>query len=101
MITIQFTDTSLHISGHAGCGPAGQDIVCAGVSTLYNTVVLNLLALSEEGVCAVAYDPAPGKAWVAATPVRWQEATVKNVFHVIGIGLRAMAEQYSQYLTIS
>lgn len=100
MITIQFTDTSLHISGHAGCGPAGQDIVCAGVSTLYNTVVLNLLALSDEGACAVAYDPAPGKAWVAATPVRWREDEVRRVFRFAEIGLRKMAEQYGEYTKI-
>lgn len=98
MITVRITDTSLHVSGHAGCGPAGQDIVCAAVSALYNTATLNLLALSDEGVCAVAYDPAPGKAWVAATPVRGREADVKQVLDIIGRGLRTMAEQYSDFV---
>lgn len=101
MITIRITDTSLHVSGHAGCGPAGQDIVCAAVSALYNTAVLNLLALSDAGICAVAYDPAPGKAWVAATPVMRHEADVKQVMDIIGRGLRSMAEQYSDFVQMT
>ena len=36
-----------HIQGHAGCGEAGFDIVCAAVSTLVQTAYL---ALKDIGV---------------------------------------------------
>ena len=34
MIKAAFGDNSLWICGHSGCGPKGQDIVCAAVSIL-------------------------------------------------------------------
>lgn len=34
MIVIKYTNTSISISGHAGYGKKGKDIVCAGVSAI-------------------------------------------------------------------
>ena len=98
MITIHFSEYSLHVSGHAGCGPYGQDIVCAGVSAIYNGVVLNLLALADD--CTVTYDASPGNAWVSAEPVCGKANEVRAVFRFAAIALRKMAEQYSTYIQI-
>lgn len=42
--------TGFTVSGHAGCGPRGSDIVCAAVSALTDTTVLSLERLA--GVAA-------------------------------------------------
>lgn len=46
MIQAKITPTGVELSGHAGYAPAGQDIVCAGVSTLVHTLAL---ALDDHG----------------------------------------------------
>lgn len=33
---------SMQANGHAGYAPAGQDIVCAAASTLFNTLLIAL-----------------------------------------------------------
>ncbi|MGE5554466.1 MAG: ribosomal-processing cysteine protease Prp [Betaproteobacteria bacterium] len=38
--------TGFLVSGHAGCGPRGEDIVCAAVSALTDTTVLALTRLA-------------------------------------------------------
>lgn len=48
MITARLAGNDLTVRGHAGCAPAGQDIVCAAVSTV---VVLCEAALDAFG-CA-------------------------------------------------
>ncbi len=34
MITATFHEHAITVSGHSGCAPAGQDIICAAVSIL-------------------------------------------------------------------
>ena len=46
------------ISGHAGYAPHGQDIVCAGVSSLTQTALLGLMEYLHR---EVVYDVASGK----------------------------------------
>ena len=38
MIIVKVKDSSVEVSGHAGHSPIGTDIVCAGVSALYQTL---------------------------------------------------------------
>ena len=49
----------LEAAGHAGYAPAGQDIVCAGASTLMQTLVY--LLAGEESAKSDAGGPAPGR----------------------------------------
>ena len=50
MIDIQANDETYAVKaeGHAGYGPKGQDIVCAGVSTLIYAYALELMKLGAE-----------------------------------------------------
>ena len=51
----------LEAAGHAGYAPAGQDIVCAGASTVMQGLVC--LLAGEESARSDAFDePAPGGA---------------------------------------
>ena len=103
MIKVNYTELDgpagptcrLEASGHAGYAPAGQDIVCAGASTLMQT--LCALLAGEEGTKSGVWDEpngprlavtaaAPQKPWVEglsnlqrrALPC-WQNATRDNV----------------------
>ena len=71
MIKVNYTELDgpygpamrLEAAGHAGYAPAGQDIVCAGVSTLMQALV-SLLA-GEENAHSDAFDePEIGRAHV-------------------------------------
>lgn len=64
MITVK-TDLRSYISieGHAGYAPAGQDIVCAAVSTLYETLKIMLqqsangTVTEEDGYAGIEISP--------------------------------------------
>ena len=95
MIKVNYTELDgpagptcrLEASGHAGYAPAGQDIVCAGASTLMQT--LCALLAGEEGTRSGVWDEPDGPrlAVTAAAPQRgrsnlqrralpcWQNAT--------------------------
>ena len=59
MIEISRFEGGITIKGHAGYAPLGQDIVCAGVSTLAQTLIASIEALTED---AIQYDIQSG--WV-------------------------------------
>ena len=42
MIEITVDETEIGVDGHAGFGPPGRDIVCAGVSALFQTLVWSI-----------------------------------------------------------
>ena len=50
MIKIYRTDTAITIKGHAGYGPYGQDIVCAGVSALTYTLISSIEVLTKDRI---------------------------------------------------
>ena len=66
MIKVNYTELDgpagptcrLEASGHAGYAPAGQDIVCAGASTLMQT--LCALLAGEEGTRSGVWDEPGG-----------------------------------------
>ena len=76
MIKVNYTELDgpagptcrLEASGHAGYAPAGQDIVCAGASTLMQT--LCALLAGEEGTRSGVWDEPDGPrlAVTAAAP---------------------------------
>jgi uncharacterized protein YsxB (DUF464 family) len=50
MIVITQDKNSITIEGHAGFAPIGQDIVCAGISALLNTLLLSLDKLVDDDI---------------------------------------------------
>ena len=72
----------LSIEGHAGAGPRGQDIICAGVSAL-------VIAL-QRAVPGIVGD---GLAFFAGGE--------KAAYRVVAGGLGALAERYPEYITMT
>lgn len=85
----------LEASGHAGYAPAGQDIVCAGASTLMQALV-SLLA-GEENTGSDAWDEPEGPR-LAVTAAPPQEAWVEGAFELAKAGFALLAERYPDYL---
>lgn len=85
----------LEASGHAGYAPAGQDIVCAGASTLMQALV-SLLA-GEESTHSDAWDEPDGPrlAVVADAP---QKPWVEGAFELAKTGFALLAERYPDNL---
>ena len=85
----------LEAAGHAGYAPAGQDIVCAGASTLMQALV-SLLA-GEESTHSDAWDEPDGPrlAVVAEAP---QKPWVEGAFELAKTGFALLAERYPDNL---
>lgn len=85
----------LEASGHAGYAPAGQDIVCAGASTLMQALVY--LLAGEPNTKTDAWDEPDGPrlAVQADAPC---EAWVQGAFELAKAGFTLLAERYPDNL---
>lgn len=103
MIKVNYTELDgpagptcrLEASGHAGYAPAGQDIVCAGASTLMQT--LCALLASEEGAKSGAWDEPDGPR-LAVTAAAPQKPWVEGAFEFAKAGFALLAERYPDHV---
>ena len=85
----------LEAAGHAGYAPAGQDIVCAGASTLMQALV-SLLAGEENARCEAREEPeGPHLTVYVNAPV---EPGVQGAFALAKEGFALLAERYPDCL---
>ena len=99
MIKVNYTELDgpagptcrLEASGHAGYAPAGQDIVCAGASTLMQT--LCALLAGEEGTRSGVWDEPDGLR-LAVTAAAPQKPWVEGAFEFAKAGYSLLAERY-------
>lgn len=107
MIRVAFSSPAdgsfrLRLRGHAGAGAPGQDLVCAGASTLAHTLtgVVELLneagMLEEKPVCTLQ----PGFAHIIARPREeyWQIAAI--AFWAAQVGFATLAQSYPENVTV-
>lgn len=59
MTAVSVREDGITLSGHAGYAEAGKDIVCAGVTTLVQTLIKSISDLTED---KIEYDISPGRA---------------------------------------
>ena len=103
MIKVNYTELDgpagptcrLVASGHAGYAPAGQDIVCAGASTLMQT--LCALLAGEEGTKSGAWDEPDGPR-LAVTAAAPQKPWVEGAFEFAKAGFALLAERYPDHV---
>jgi uncharacterized protein YsxB (DUF464 family) len=99
MIKVEMMDTdkgySLAASGHAGYAPAGQDIVCAAVSVLAQTLANKVEAAARSGRLLTSCVQHGETFVVQALPKPGPNALmVASWFDFVEEGLRALAEAY-------
>ncbi|MGN0661901.1 MAG: ribosomal-processing cysteine protease Prp [Faecalibacterium sp.] len=84
----------MECSGHAGYAPVGQDIVCAGASTLMQALVY--LMAGEEDARVEARDTAGGPYLSVAAGV--DDPWTEGAFEMVKAGFLLLAERYPDNL---
>lgn len=88
-------DGSLHMKavGHAGAGPKGQDLVCAGVSTLAETLGRAVERLYHQGMLrrCPRVELYEGNAEIIAVPKECYRREVALVFWTVQNGMAELA----------
>lgn len=85
----------LEACGHAGYAPAGQDIVCAGASTLMQALVY--LLAGEPGTQADAWEEPEGPR-LAVTAQAPCQPWVQGAFELAKAGFCLLAERYPEHV---
>ena len=91
MIVVSHNDGKIKIEGHAGYAPEGQDIVCAGVSALTQSLMLSLEKLTDD---KIKYDVSPGKVDVHYGNLSEKAKTLLDSFF---IGIDAIIDEFPDY----
>lgn len=100
-ITYSIDDMYLHCKGHAGGGPAGQDIICAGISALTMALLNQLNEEEEKGTIRSRWTMEPGEMILKAEAKEPRhKKTIRDYYRVVIMGLRAMAENYPEHIDI-
>ncbi len=50
MINVSVRQDGIEVTGHAGYAPPGEDIVCAAVSALWQTLIESIEALTDDHI---------------------------------------------------
>ena len=91
-------------AGHAGCGVAGEDIVCSAISALTQTCYLGLVqvvGLKEGAQVAVSIDETKGMTCVLADDTSGEQLEkAELLFLTMEAGLASIAEEYRKALKI-
>lgn len=99
MIKIKIEETSEHIhievKGHANYNVIGQDIVCAAVSALLQTLCYSLEELTND---KVNISLESGNSFVSIYKPHCKSQTLIDSFF---IGCREIADSYDEYVIVS
>lgn len=96
MIKVLIKPREVIISGHAESAPKGQDLVCCAVSTLYSSLVANLLD-SAKNKDNVEYDGIEGNARVK---VKKFETSSYYAFKFFRVAIKALSKEYDKYIEV-
>jgi uncharacterized protein YsxB (DUF464 family) len=89
---------ALAVTGHAGAGPRGHDIVCAAVSVLVRTAAAVLS--DREYVTADVVAPARGEVYLTIAYKREGEPYLGAVQDFLLTGLESLRDEYPACLTL-
>lgn len=79
MIEVRVRKNHIHVSGHAGHAPPGQDIVCAGVTALVQTLAESIQALTED---KIEYEVSSGRADIYYGNLSEKSCTLVDSFFI-------------------
>lgn len=89
------------VKGHAGYRPPGEDIVCAAVSMLTQTILLGLHRFVGEGLCYNIVDnPSLLECSIPDNLTETQEAQCQAILETMVIGLKNLQKNYSGYVKV-
>ncbi len=91
----------IELEGHAGYAEEGRDIVCAGISTLYYTLLNRMIDVQEQTLSAnVSYNGVPEmeKSYIEIEYEDYIKPEIRIIWDTMMLGFRMMAEQYSRWV---
>lgn len=95
MIEVNICKNAVTVRGHAGYAAQGSDIVCAGVSALFRTLVQSIVDLTED---SVEYRLVSGRSDMYFGKLSEQSKTLIDSFF---IGIAMIAEAYPEHVCIT
>ena len=94
---------TLKLTGHAGAGEKGQDIVCAAASILAYTVAQAIQFMYEEGNLQkkphIKLDE--GDTIIVAKPKKESYTEALHTYFVAQVGFHLLSHNYPQYVSLS
>ena len=94
MIVISMTDNIVKIRGHAGYAPRGQDIVCAGLTALTQTLVESLETLTSN---EIKYDMSPGRVDIE---IKDPDEDAQLLMDSFFVGAEMIADEFPEYVRV-
>lgn len=95
MIKVEYypKEPRLYVCGHAGYAPAGEDVVCAGISALYCTLRMREGVVEVQGL----YPPMNERRYALMAEVG-REQELRPLFDTMAMGMRDIAGRYPEYV---
>ena len=94
MIEVSVGQDGVKMSGHANYAVEGKDIVCAGVSTLVQTLIASIENLTKD---KIEYDISPGRADIKYGNLSEKAKTLIDSFF---IGICMIADEFPENIRI-
>ena len=94
MIEVSVRKDRINVTGHSGYDEPGQDIVCAGVTTLCQTLIRSIESLTED---TIKYEISPGRADIQYGNLSEKSRTLVDSFF---IGTCMIADEFPDYVRI-
>ena len=98
-IRMDWKTLEMTAEGHAGGGPRGQDIICAGISALMMALV-NQLMLEEQNRVDWAEKAEEGRIRIITDPPDNSRPRIKHYYQVIMTGLKAWKQAFPENISI-
>lgn len=102
MINIEydFPNYEVTIDGHAGSKPKGEDIYCAGISSLTMALCCALKNADQQGMIdGLKLELEEGHSHIVAKPTKDCEPIVQTIFTTIFNGFDAMSVSFPEYVS--
>lgn len=96
MIVVNRANSSVKITGHAGYAEPGKDIVCAGVSTLAQTLIASLDMLAPGTL-----ESAEVNSGYVEIKYRNLSEHAKMLIYSFFIGVNLIANEYPEHVKIT
>ena len=84
--------------GHAGYADAGEDIVCAGISTLTFTFINSVDELLDM---EIVVDADSDNGFMDVSVTDYKDSSVQLLFRSMVLGLKSIEDDYSKYLKLT
>lgn len=94
MITIVMSADRVKIRGHANYAPHGQDIVCAGLTALTQTLVESLETLTGN---EIKYDMSPGRVDIK---IKDPDEDAQLLMDSFFVGAEMIADEFPEYVRV-